>query len=111
MNDADDPAFTHTMMRGLVAATLGQVTVLSLMKGFGRTIWLPREAEEDKGAVAMSAAPESGRNPSSMKRRIVAETVNPTAAFGDEPLGYRGEGCRASPPLRRACCADPSRSL
>jgi hypothetical protein len=36
MNDADDPAFTHTMMRGLVAATLGQVTVLSLMKGFGR---------------------------------------------------------------------------
>ena len=26
-----DPAFTHTMMRGLVAATLGQVTVLSLM--------------------------------------------------------------------------------
>jgi hypothetical protein len=32
----------------------------------------------------------------------VAETVNPAAAFGDQPLGYRGEGCRASPPLRRA---------
>jgi hypothetical protein len=30
-----DPAFTHTMMRGLVAATLGQVTVLSLMKVTG----------------------------------------------------------------------------
>jgi hypothetical protein len=29
------------------------------------------------------------------------ETVNPTAALGDEPLGYRGKGCRASPPLLR----------
>jgi hypothetical protein len=26
----------------------------------------------------------------------VSETVNPTAAPGDEALGYRGEGCRAS---------------
>jgi hypothetical protein len=32
---AYDPAFTHTMTRGLVAATLGQVTVLSLMKVTG----------------------------------------------------------------------------
>jgi hypothetical protein len=30
-----DPAFKHTMMRGLVAATLGQVAVLSLMKATG----------------------------------------------------------------------------
>jgi hypothetical protein len=30
-----DPAFTHTMMRGLLAATLGQVAVLSLIKVTG----------------------------------------------------------------------------
>src|SRR5262245_48764131 len=30
-----DPAFTHTMMRGLVAASLGQVAVLSLIKVTG----------------------------------------------------------------------------
>ena len=30
-----DPAFAHTMTRGLVAATLGQVTALSLMKVTG----------------------------------------------------------------------------
>jgi hypothetical protein len=28
--------------------------------------------------------------------------VNPTASLGDEALGYRGEECRATPPLRRA---------
>jgi hypothetical protein len=30
-----EPAFTHTMMRGLVAAILGQVAVLSLIKVTG----------------------------------------------------------------------------
>ena len=30
-----EPAFAHTMMRGLVAASLGQVTVLSLIKVTG----------------------------------------------------------------------------
>ena len=38
--------------------------------------------------------------------------VNPAAALGDEALGKRGEGCRASPLLEtRPYCADPSQRL